>query len=92
MKIKIVSDGTSRNTRVIDAETGEVIQGARKLDYRIAVGGIAICNIEYICTECEMNGVDACFKHAKLFGKRETNLGRGKLMWCGDKFLNRSTE
>ena len=40
-KIKIVSDGLGRNTRVEDAETGEEINGVYRIAWEIDVSGIA---------------------------------------------------
>lgn len=35
MKIKIVSDGTARTTKVINAETGEVIEGCYSVKWKV---------------------------------------------------------
>jgi hypothetical protein len=38
MKIKIVSDGTSLGTKVLNAETGEALEGASRVDWSIEAG------------------------------------------------------
>lgn len=35
MKIKILSDGTARTTRVVNAETGEVIDGCYSVKWKV---------------------------------------------------------
>ena len=36
MKIKIISDGTRKGTRVVNAETGELVRGVRGIKFEIS--------------------------------------------------------
>ena len=56
MKIKIISDGLSTNTYVINAETGERIQGVVKVDWSCEAGQTAQANIEFINVPVEVVG------------------------------------
>jgi hypothetical protein len=46
MKIKIVSDGTTRNTHVIDIETGDELEGVTHIDWHLEAGDLARCTIK----------------------------------------------
>ena len=39
MKLKIVSDGSAMRTRIIDADTGECVEGVRYVDIHIGIDG-----------------------------------------------------
>jgi hypothetical protein len=41
IKLKIVSDGTSNGTHVVDRETGEELKDIMEIEWRITVGNIA---------------------------------------------------
>jgi hypothetical protein len=41
MNLKIISDGTSFGTRIIDADTGVMVDGVQSLKWEIKVGGFA---------------------------------------------------
>lgn len=69
-KIKIVSDGTPNRTRIYDINTGEIIEGARRIEYRIDVNSIAVATIEFVCVECEIES-EACLKHKELLDDEE---------------------
>lgn len=42
MKLKIISDGTSWGTKVVNADTGESVDGIVSIDWRITAGGYEI--------------------------------------------------
>lgn len=46
MKIKIISDGTAKNTTVIDQKTGERLEGVININWNIQVGGLSKCTIK----------------------------------------------
>lgn len=48
MKIKIISEGTGRKSRVINIETGEVIEGVQKAIWTCEAGGIATAWIKMV--------------------------------------------
>lgn len=48
MKIKIISDGTPRGTRVTNAETGEDVKGARAVLFEHRVGECPRVTIEVL--------------------------------------------
>ena len=45
MKFRIVSDGTSNGTKILDAKTGEMIEGVQSVKYSIDVLGGGILNL-----------------------------------------------
>ena len=46
MKLKIISDGTSRGTKVVNAETGEELKYVTDIVWRIEAMGYAHATIE----------------------------------------------
>ena len=46
MKIKIVSDGTPQGSKVVNAETGEVLGDVTKIEWKIQTGDAARISIE----------------------------------------------
>ena len=46
MELKIISDGTSDGTKVVDWKTGEVLEGVTSVEWYIGVGEIAVAKIE----------------------------------------------
>ena len=56
MKIKIVSDGTSLNTRVV-TETGEEIEGVLSIEWSVSLAThISTAKIEFINVGAEIGG------------------------------------
>ena len=62
MRLKIISDGTSLGTKIIDAETGEVVDFVQRVDFSITVEGSARCTIEIlqpaIDIECDVERLE----------------------------------
>lgn len=55
MKIKIVSDGTPRNTTVVDAVTGEMLEGIQSIRWELAVNNpLATAIITFIKIPVEL--------------------------------------
>lgn len=55
MKIKIVSDGTVRGTKVVNADTGDWIEGITAIEWRVEAGArTARANIEMMKIPVEM--------------------------------------
>ncbi len=52
-KLKIISDGTSRGTKVVRADTGEKLEGVRKAAWFCMAGEIAIARFELYGVEIE---------------------------------------
>ncbi len=52
-KLKIISDGTSKGTKVVRADTGEKLDGARKAAWVCMAGEIAIARFELYGVEIE---------------------------------------
>jgi hypothetical protein len=48
MRLKVVSDGTSRGTQVVDAETGERVWGVSHIQYSIGVREPARLTVEFV--------------------------------------------
>jgi len=46
IRLKIISDGTPTGTKVIDSETGEEIEGIRRVEWSISFDEISIVKIE----------------------------------------------
>ena len=47
MKIKIVSDGMPRNTKVVSVETGEMVDDVNCIDWHITVDGYATATLGF---------------------------------------------
>jgi hypothetical protein len=45
MKIKIISDGTSAGTKIVDQDTGEFLNNAVSVTWRISVHGTAVATV-----------------------------------------------
>jgi hypothetical protein len=54
MKIKIVSDGTPRGTRVVNAETGEKIERVKAVSWKIGLDQVATATIEVVLPPCDV--------------------------------------
>ena len=46
MELKIISDGTSAGTKVVDWKTGEELEGVISVEWSIGVGEFAVAKIE----------------------------------------------
>jgi len=46
MKIKIISDGYSKNTKVINEETGHPLEGVTYINWNIGINGMSECTIK----------------------------------------------
>lgn len=55
MEIKLISDGIAAHTRIINAETGEAIEGVVSIEWRIGRDGIAIAAIGLVATQVEVD-------------------------------------
>lgn len=42
MKLKIISDGTSEGTKVINAATGEEIEGVERIQWTVTGAGVSV--------------------------------------------------
>jgi len=58
MKLKIISNGTDLGTKVVDAETGSVVEGVTSIEWKIAAGKYAEATIKCISipVEVEIDG------------------------------------
>lgn len=56
MRIKIVSDGTPTGTKVVDAETGEMVHGVTAASIKIGVGDVSRVTIELVKVPVEVIG------------------------------------
>ena len=54
MKIKIVSNGTSYGTKVVDSDTGEHLPNVAKITWTIEAKGLARCTLELIKVPVEV--------------------------------------
>ena len=62
MKVKIISDGTSFGTKVIDSETNTILGRVQKIKWEISSDDcIAICTLEVAMTPVEI-GTEANIK------------------------------
>ncbi len=60
IKLKIISDGTPSGTKVIDAVTGENLDGVKAVSWRIGVDrALAECNLELCHVPAEVVGYAA---------------------------------
>jgi len=66
MILKIKSDGQGKNTQLINAETGEVVDGVRLVRWECEPGGLAVLKIELIHFEIDGKGVQ---RDASQMGK-----------------------
>lgn len=56
MRIKIVSDGTGRGTKVINAETGEVVEGVKSATWSCSARGEAMVVLTFVHVHVEVEG------------------------------------
>ena len=56
MEIKIISDGTSLGTKVIDAETGKELRDVQWAKWELEVGELATVELKIIGVEIEASG------------------------------------
>lgn len=54
MKLKIISDGTSAGTRVIDRETGVELEGVKRVRFDMQVGQLGLIWLELENHELEI--------------------------------------
>lgn len=54
MKVKIVSDGTPKGTKVVDIETGEVIENITRIFWEVSLDSLAKAHIEIADCEIEV--------------------------------------
>jgi len=52
-KLKVISDGTSKGTKVVRADTGEMLLGVRSVSWMLGVGGRSVARLEIIGVEIE---------------------------------------
>ena len=57
MRIKIISDGISMGTHVVNAETGEEIKGVTKVEWSIGVGELSRVKLEFVHIPAEAEGI-----------------------------------
>ena len=62
MKIKIISDGTPRGTRVTNAATGEDVEGARAVLFEHRAGKCPYVTIEVMGPEIEVTEIGEEFQ------------------------------
>jgi hypothetical protein len=48
MKLKIISDGDPRTTKVVDVETGKTVANVTKIEWSLDVSGIAQATITLV--------------------------------------------
>jgi len=53
MNLKIISDGTPANTKVVDAETGEPVANVTKVQWSLAWNGYAKARIDVVLMEID---------------------------------------
>jgi hypothetical protein len=73
MKIKIISEGTGRTSKVVSAETGEVIENVRGVTWTCKANGVAEATIEFFCVPVELN-VDVNVDMKKRLYNEDVNL------------------
>lgn len=54
MKVKIVSDGTLHNPKVVNIETGEAIEDVTRIFWEAKVGSISTAHIEILGCQIEV--------------------------------------
>ena len=55
MKVRIISDGSIGNTRIVDSETGDEIRGVTSIDWHADVDGVS-AKIELVITPMVVEG------------------------------------
>ncbi len=56
MKIKIISDGIGTNTKIINAETGEIIEGVTSIKWKCSVNKLATATLTFINIPVDVEG------------------------------------
>lgn len=51
MRVKIESDGTPNGTRVLNADTGEKIEGLTKVEWSVELGMPAVAKLEFLLVD-----------------------------------------
>jgi hypothetical protein len=64
MKLRIESDGTSRNTKVVDRETGEELEGVTNIEWSLGISDLSRCVIHLHCIPLVLE--DGNFKSYEL--------------------------
>jgi len=59
VRIKIISDGTAPGTRVVDAGTGEPIDGITAISWKVDVNHLAEATLTFIKVPVEAEGETA---------------------------------
>jgi hypothetical protein len=54
MKLKIISDGTCRGTKVVNSETGEMLEGVKDINWKISAGSFSSTIITLGKTKTEL--------------------------------------
>lgn len=54
MELKIISDGTSEGTKVVNSETEEEINGVTSIEWSIGSGEFAVAKIEFNLAQAEV--------------------------------------
>lgn len=56
MKTKIISEGVGRETKIINAETGERVENVTAIHWFCAANGCATATLEFIAVEADLIG------------------------------------
>jgi len=48
MKVEIISNGTPEGTKIVNVETGEILEQVQRIDWNVAIGKLATAKIELI--------------------------------------------
>jgi hypothetical protein len=56
MKVKIISDGMARNSKVINMETGEIIEGVNEATWNLKANGLATVTLKILGVPVEIEG------------------------------------
>ncbi len=56
MKLKIISEGTGRNTKIVSVETGEVIEGVTEVTWHCRYDSLADVTMKFINIPVEVMG------------------------------------
>lgn len=81
MKIKIISEGLSTNTKIINAETGESIENVTALKWECSVGHLATAEIKFINFPIEAIGETEIMGENELINKIESIRARNNKNW-----------
>ncbi|MFQ5916340.1 MAG: hypothetical protein ACE5I0_00855 [Candidatus Binatia bacterium] len=81
MRLKVVSDGHPRNTKVINEDTGEAVEGVSSLEWKIDRNNLATVTMRVESGEAEIVG---------LLEKKQ-KIGAGNLTGAVKEFLGKMT-